>query len=62
MAAVGRSSWALSVERARIKNKNIYFFIYMRTAWIRNETVDAFTRAIRAGTIDYNILRTYDFQ
>jgi hypothetical protein len=34
----------------------------MRTAWIRNETVDAFTRAIRAGTIDYNILKTYDFQ
>jgi len=34
----------------------------MRTAWIRNEIVDAFRRAIRAGTIDYNILKTYDFQ
>ena len=34
----------------------------MRTAWIRNETVDASSRVIRAGTIDYNILKTYDFQ
>ena len=34
----------------------------MRTAWIRNEIVDAFRRAIRAGTIDYNILKTYDLQ
>jgi len=50
------------VERARIKNKNIYFFIYMRTAWIRNETVNAFRRAIRARTIDCKILKTYDLQ
>jgi len=34
----------------------------MRAVWIRNETVDAFKRAIRAGTIDYNILKTYDLQ
>jgi hypothetical protein len=34
----------------------------MRTVWIRNETVDAFRRAIKTGTIGYNILKTYDLQ
>ena len=34
----------------------------MRTVWIRNETVDASIRAIRAVTIDHNILKTDDFQ
>jgi len=34
----------------------------MRIVCIRNETVEPSGRAIRAGTIDYNILKTYDFQ